>query len=131
MSLLLAAMAADAADEFSGICHFCDSEDMDVSQLSLRVVGFIARMTVLFGSAPSCVKSGYTRHVIDTLRRATLVWPDGKTLRHLGAVTSADMGWAFGHTASFLRLLLAGVEAEFPDWEVTQAFRVFDVRANC
>ena len=102
---------------------------MDVSQPSLRLADSIVRITVLFGSARPCVKSVYTRHVIDTLRRSILIWVDGETLRHFGDVTSADIDWEFRHMASCLRLLLAKVEAAFPDWEVAQAFRVFDARA--
>ena len=129
-SLLLLAMCGDASDECARLCHFCDSEDMDVAMLGGILEDFKKRMTSLFGPQRSCLGSGYTSSITQCLKHNKLVWIDGKVVRHISEPSASDHDWAFSEMASFLRLALAELSVEFPSFEVTQAFRVFDVSSG-
>ena len=124
---LLCGMCADASDECSAPTHFFDVEDMDAAELSGQLSAFISRMTALFGESRASLQSGYTKEIIDTVKVATLAWPDGGKVRSIKPISAADIDSAFDHMQSFLPLLLTEVEAEFPAHEVSLVWRVFAV----
>jgi len=87
-------------------------------------------MTSLFGPQRFCLRSGYTSSITECLKHNKLVWIEGKVVHHISEPSASDHDWAFSEMASFLRLALAELSVEFPSFEVTQAFRVFDVSSG-
>ena len=126
--ILQTAMLADAADEGMSLTRFCDLENMDVASLSSRVATFLDRVTNLFGPNRRCLTVfGYTRSLLEELQRRPIVWVFRRRTYSLRQPLAADIDVCVGHMQAWLRLCAAEVSAEFPDWEVAQAFRVFDL----
>ena len=121
------AMLADAADEGMSLTRFCDSESMDVASLSSRISCFLDRVSNLFGPSRACLSSpGYTKLMIETLKHP-ITWMVGDRAQGTRQPTAADLDACFGRMQAFLKLAKAELEAEFPDWELAQSFRVFEI----
>ena len=51
----------------------------------------------------------------------------GGYVYNLTATSADDVAWCLAHMRSWLRLAAAEIAAEFPDYEVCQAFRIFEL----
>jgi len=124
---VMLAMLADAADEGMSLTRFCDSEGMDVAALSGRIANFLDRVTNLFGPRQRCLSDmGYTRVMLEQLQ-TPIVWVIGNQAQSLRPPTEHEIQTCMGHMRAWLRLAQAEIAAEFPDWEASQSFRIFDL----
>ncbi len=124
--VLLAAMLADAADEASAMIRFCDTEQLDAARVSRHVVDFLGRVNALFGARALCrTEVGYTNIILKFLREP-FVWVLRGKIYSLSSPTEEDVAFCLDHMRAWLKLAKAEVRAEFPDFEVAQAFRIFD-----
>ena len=127
--ILLAAMMADAADECMLLLRFCDNEAMDVTALCDQISSFLARVNGLFGAGAEClVRVGYTRLLLEQLK-APLVWVMRNKSFVLSAPSANDIAFCLDHMRSWMKLALAELRAEFPDFVMAQAFKVFGMVA--
>ena len=124
---VMTAMLADAADEGMGLTRFCDAESMDVAALSSHIAKFLDRVTNLFGPHRRCLSAvGYTRIMLEQLQEP-IVWVVGDRPQSLRPPTEHEISTCMGHMQAWLRLAQAEIAAEFPDWETTQSFKIFDL----
>ena len=121
------AMLADAADEGMALTRFCDKEGMDVAALSGRIACFLDRIVNLFGPNRACLTSpGYTKLMSETLQHP-ITWVIGDRPYGTRPPSPADLAFCFGRMQAWCHLAKAEIAAEFPDWELAQSFRVFDI----
>ena len=59
-----------------------------------------------------------------------LVWVVGDKAFSLASPSAADKAFCMDRARGWLKLCLAEIRAEFPDFESAQAFRVFDVAGS-
>ena len=125
--LVMAAMLADAADEAMGFTRFCDSEAMEVALLASEISTFMDRVTSLFGPRRYCLQCPCYTSAILAILQDPLVWVIGTKQQSLRPPTNAEVDACFKHMQSWLLLAKEEINAEFPDWEIAQAFMVFDL----
>ena len=101
-----------------------------MSMLSHHISSFLSRVTDLFGEKARCLTvCGYTRTVLRFLSEP-FGWIVGGRAFSLSVPTDGDLAFCLDHMRAWLRLALAEVQAEFPDFEVAQAFDVFNIRGG-
>ena len=124
------AMLADAADEGMALTRFCDKEDLDIAALSGRIASFMDRVVHLFGEKRGCLTApGYTQLMLKTLQHP-IVWGVGDRSQSTRPPSPRDINACLGRMLAWLHLAKATIDAEFPDWELGQPFRIFDVSTN-
>lgn len=139
--LLTLSMLADAGDEVAQVVRFFDAKDHDISQAPAVLGSFIRRIAELFVNG-GCLKPvnvdgkdchTYTSYAIDAMQEAVLITTQEgratktRSLGGPGAVTDEMIELCMSRMASWVRLAIATVRAEFPDWEVMSAFGAFDL----
>ena len=129
-----AAMAADASDEAGLVTHFLDSETADPTKLPCVLANFVSRIHALFGPRQECLATvGFTKHVLDSISSTSaMVWQDGaergkRKLVSFGRISDSDKDVAILRMRAWVKLVVAEIAAEFPNWEVSQAFAVFNL----
>jgi len=126
--VLLAAMAADAADEAMLVTRVFDKEQFDVARVSTMLSDFLCRIEMLFGQGGGCLRGmGFTRFIVRTLSREPPVWNLGGRIYSLQEPSEDDCQWALGRMRIWCRLAQETIAAEFPAYEISQAFRVFNL----
>ena len=101
-----------------------DTEEADPAQLTFHAQQFISAIRALFGECQCTSIFGYTQVMLDVLR-TPIVWTvDGKT-RTIGSVRGcpdAIVDACLARMANWVTLATAAVHAEFPSFELSQAF---------
>ena len=98
-----------------------------MSTLSRHISSFLSRVNDLFGEKARCLtECGYIATVLRFLKEP-FVWIVGGRAFSLSAPTEGDIAFSLDHMRAWLRLALAEIRAEFPEFEVAQAFAVFDI----
>ena len=125
-------MLADAADESLALTRLLDAEDTDPAVLNREVHCFHLRLTALFSEDRRCLTAtGYTQVMLQLLREQ-IVWTVGDCTGSIGCETGVPhdmLDRCFGRMQAFLALARAALAAEFPSFELAQAFQVFDLVA--
>ncbi len=125
--ILLGAMLADASDEALQLTRFADVESMDPAKLTDHVENFLARSEALFGESRQCLHAvGYTQLTLEFLAKPFVRVARGRVFT-LAQVKDSDIQWCLDRLRGWLVLAHAEVKAEFPCWEVAQAFRIFNI----
>ena len=123
--VLLLGMAADAADECLLLTRFCDDQSMDLTVLGEHCASFLANILDLFGAARNCLRRPtYTKLVYETLSNG-FAWTLGNKAYSLVKPSAEDVDWCFSVMSSWLPLAAETVRAEFPGYELAQAYTVF------
>ena len=128
--ILQVAMMADAADEVLILTRAFDAEDCDLATRASCIDAFRKRVQALFnGQSPACLTTGYTKEAISLLESQMFVIKKrGKTVTSFGGqntVTDTMKNACLGKMRVWMKLCLAVVEAEFPEFEVIHSFWVF------
>ncbi len=130
--LITLAMLADAGDETSILLRFFDTKDYDVSRLPLEINTFLTRVSSLFLKRDVLTLPTFTSFMIAFLRHARYL-PQGnvgfRSLGGLGAVTSELLDRCFSRMAAWVRLVIARLDAEWPEHGAIMAFGVFNLHA--
>ena len=122
-------MMADAADEVIMLNESCCPERYDSSQLASWLENFMRRIRLLFCSR-NAVRTGFTHKMMVILRtpRAAHL-SNGKLVRLGGHEISSDvLDACFERMCQWVGLTQVTLDAEFPNFDLLTAFRVFDLR---
>ena len=84
LDLMMMAMIADAADESQQFCLFLD-KDFDMALLGRQITEYEDRVNSLFLNG-LCLRSGYTKHMIELLSRprTILIGKETETIGQAG-----------------------------------------------
>ena len=141
---LTLAMLADAGDEAAMTVRFFDSKDHDIADAPHVLSAFLQRVNALFLDRRGCLSPvefsdgqchTYTSYALDMLRSEArvLTLQQGRqaVTRSVGGPSSVSdelLERCLGRMAAWVRLAAATVRAEFPDWEVLNAFAAFSLK---
>jgi hypothetical protein len=132
--LLTIALLADAGDESGAIVRFFDCETYDVAESAVIISTFLKRIDCLFLRRGCLTLDGtYTKFVIDLLQRPrTITLHQPNILRSIGGggVQPEVVDRCMSHMAAWVRLVMSTIAAEFPSWEVLNAFAAFNLRLS-
>ena len=124
------AMMADASDQAMALTRLLDSENVDPAILHREVYSFNATISTLFGDQKQCLTVfGYTSVMLKLLNDQ-LVWLVGGNTYGIGyelGVPQNIIEACLGRMRSYVILARAALSAEFPSFEVSQSFQVFDL----
>lgn len=131
--LVQLAMLADASDELLILTRALDCEAVDISTIHEVVDNCLRTLEALFAKSMCLSVIGYTKHVMDLLAHARVFHlPRGRMVL-LGG-THVDMtavsATCLTRMRAWLALVRETIMTEFPDYEVFQAFRVFNLGAR-
>jgi hypothetical protein len=130
--LLTIAMLADAGDESAAIVRFFDSETYDVAESAVVISAYLKHIDCLFLRGGCLTLDGtYTKFVIDLLNRPhTISLHHPAILRTIGGggVHAEVRDRCMSRMAAWVRLAMQTIEAEFPSWEVLNAFTAFNLK---
>ena len=130
---IMLAMLADASDEALALTRLLDTEAVDPASIHREIHSFDLKITALFGSQKQCLNVfGYTSVMMNMLKEQ-IVYTVGKHVRIVGmggGVPDDVMERCLGRMRSWIILARAAYSAEFPSWEIAQAFQIFDVRTG-
>ncbi|CAE7237118.1 unnamed protein product [Symbiodinium sp. CCMP2456] len=130
--MLQAAMLADAADSSLHFTRLMDREDLDPAILSTECHMYLASMKALFCEGQIFDRFGFTSTMMKTLAQP-MVFQVGAETRCLGdaAGVAADVKTiCLQRMQSWVRLAEAALQAEFPEFELAQAFQMFDLAGS-
>ena len=132
---LQAAMMSDASDQAMEFTRFLDSEGVDPARVAVEALHFLSMLRALFfgdGTQPRCWSTfGYTALTQRTLQ-TPVVWHVGAAPRSIGNAAGVDSDIkdrCLGRMQAWVALARAAVSAEFPNFELAQSFRIFDLSA--
>ncbi len=122
---------SDASDQAMALAWFLDSADADPAEARR----FLSVLKTLFfgdGTQPRRWSTfGYTAVMLRTLQ-TPVVWHVGAAPRSLGNAVGVDSDIkdrCLGRMQAWVALARAAVSAEFPNFELAQSFRIFDLSA--
>lgn len=132
--LLTIALLADAGDESGAIVRFFDCETYDVAESAVMLSTFLNRIDCLFLRRGCLTLDGtYTKFVIDLLQRPrTITLHQPFIVRSIGGggVHPEVVDRCMSRMAAWVRLVMSTIAAEFPSWEVLNAFTAFNLRLS-
>jgi len=132
--LLTIALLADAGDESGAIVRFFDCETYDVAESTVIISTFLNRIDCLFLRRGCLTLDGtYTKFVLDLLMRPrTITLHQPNILRSIGGggVHPEVVDRCMSRMAAWVRLVMSTIAAEFPSWEVLNAFTAFNLRLS-
>eukprot|EP00438_Fugacium_kawagutii_P035753 Skav229347 [mRNA] locus=scaffold2596:465700:472220:+ [translate_table: standard] len=123
-NLVQAAMLADAADSSLALTRALDTEDVDPAVLKSELTLYQKEIQNLFGHGKCLTSFGYTSTVCEMLNQRRGL----KSLGSSSGVQQETINICLGRMRAWVKLAAAAIEAEFPHFEVSQAFDVFDLR---
>ena len=109
-----------------------DSEGIDPAVLNREVHGLYLAITALFGEQEQCLAVlSYTSVMLKLLKRQ-VVWTVNGTTHSIGVESGVPrdiVDRCLGRMRAYLVLARAALDSEFPNFEIVQSFRVFDLAA--
>ena len=128
--VLQAAMLADAADSSLAFTRTLDTEGADPAVLKGELSQYLKEIQGLFGEGKCLTSFGYTSSMCELLK-SPIVFPLGKDMKSIGSsrgVKTETVNLCLGRMRAWLKLAASAIEAEFPHFEITQAYEVFNLR---
>ena len=125
--LLLSAMYCDGGDEIFTFLRFWDTEKMDPARLAQRIHSMVVKLHFMFVKR-QCLTSGFTQHMLQQLKhpRSFSTRAGPMTIGSASGVPHHVVERCLQRMCSWLVLVVATVRAEFPSWQLVQAFCIFD-----
>ena len=126
--LVQLAMCADGGDDSLCFTRFLDSEGFDVSEIPSEIHIYVNKLNSQFLQG-NCVKTGYTKHVLDILKksRGYFVQNQPFTLGGPGRVSPAMIERCMKRMACWVKLAINVIDAEYPSYQLLHSFLVFDL----
>ena len=122
------AMLADCSDEILVATRMVDTEDVDTSTMHDSARALLERLDALFNKKECLTIPGYTKHVLDILKRPRLLYcPNGAIKSVGGRAADAALQNCFRRMEAYTALVADVVRTEFPDYELLCAFSVFNL----
>jgi len=125
---LQAAMMASSLQ----LTRLMDHEDTDPANLGTELRLYLNTIRGLFCEKRCLTIFGFTRTMLETLK-TPIVFQVGRKTRSLGSalgVSEAVQDTCLKRMVAFAHLADAAIRAEFPSFELAQAFEVFDLRST-
>lgn len=124
---LLAAMMADGAVEAMELIRFVDTEKVPMSGICAKVKLFLDHIYLMFFEDGVYQVNGHTSFIIQWYESRTHYITVGGQVRAFGGVkfTDAQKQSCIAHLQTWVLLVKPTVEAEFPSFNVINAFSVF------
>ena len=124
------AMLADATDEGLLLVRQTDSEDTCPAEHPGFVKQFVAKIQLLFEQGKCVELPGYTKHVLDLLESRVRLLHCGHTTRSLGGPGARwrrqeVIDTCLCRMRAWTKLSIACITAEFPSFELLNAFVIF------
>jgi len=129
---LMAAMLADAADSSLQLTRKMDSEEVDPACMTLDVAIYLEEIRALFIHEEVLRRFGYTSTMLQTLQQP-LVFQAGSLTKCLGSesgVSKEIQERCLSRMKIWVRLATEALKAEFPSFELGQAYRVFNLHTG-
>ena len=127
------AMLADAADEALLFTRQLDDENVDPGQLSAIVERFLTALRVLFLEGKCVDLPGFTSHMLGQLQKPRSFQPaptlPARTFGGPGAISSDLVERCLARMQKYARLAAEVTRAEFPNFDILSAYRVFHLEA--
>lgn len=127
---LMLGMMADASGQVLLLVRILDNENVDPAVVNREVHVFVTTIQALFGDSRKCLAaSGYTQIILRELKKP-MVWFVRQTSCSIGCadgVSQDIIDRCLSRMKSWVILAAAVVAAEFPSFEICQAFSVMDV----
>ena len=119
--MLSLAMMADAGEETLELVRFLDSDRVPTTDIAAACQRFLERVTVLF-EIGDCVKCGHTSFMLAVLEKQRLLFIDRKAKRIGGIRMLPIVTRCLGRLSKWVQLAREVLRAEFPQFEIVQAF---------
>ncbi len=130
--LIQSAMLADASDEGLLFTRALDAEEVDVAELPRLVSSFVDRLQMLFVEGRCVNVVGYTKYMLDRLKgqpRFARGLANGPKILGGPAWQSAPIvARCLSRMRSYVKLALCVTRAEFPSYDILNAFHIFSLR---
>ena len=127
------AMLADAADEALLFTRQLDDENVDPGQLSAIVERFQTALRVLFLEGKCVDLPGFTSHMLGQLQKPRSFQPaptqPARTFGGPGAISKDVVERCLSRMQKYARLAAEVTRAEFPNFDILSAYRVFHLEA--
>ena len=124
--LILAAMMADGGQESLHLIREMDQETMSTTDVNISVGRFLDRIAWLFHEDGALSIPGHTSYVLQWLRQPHFLIVDSAGKRIGGEpVAREELDDAFGHMRKWTCLAKEVLAAEFPNFDLINAFAVF------
>ena len=136
---VLLALMADAAQETTDLIRMLDYQGFPCDELPSRVQGYKDRVRCLFtGPQPACLCTGFTCHMLKLLQHEYVInipKPRGQGMECIrlgrpGGVTQALLDRCLQRLQAWVLLEEGTLDAEFPAFDVQNAFSVFTVTGS-
>jgi hypothetical protein len=128
--LVTLGMSADYGDEIVVIVRHCDTTEGQLTEETANNVNMgMVRLHVLFIDG-ECVKSGYTKFILDTLAEPTQIFVGGKPKIIGNGVAPAVVQRCMRRFQCLVRQSRAVCEAEFPNFSILTSFAAFSLGDN-
>ena len=131
--LIMLGLLADSGEETIALTRFLDNEDFDKSALAPQLNDFVSRIHLLFVDGDVLtMQSSFTAHVLGCLKqRRTLFLTDrARSLGGPQAVTAGILARCMERIRCWVSLAHSVVRAEFPNFEILQAFAIFELAGS-
>ena len=130
--LVLMAMCADIADENLRVLRVIDSEEFDAAEFPQELTFLVDRLHFLINRG-GVLETGYTAYMLAYLEqpRGILLGNDARTIGGAARITPALLQRCCEIMQTYVVLALQTMHAEFPDYDLMQAFGVFNLRPAC
>jgi hypothetical protein len=128
---LMLSMLAEAGDEGMLPVRKSDKEMPDPSDVAFTLDTFVRHVQYLFLEG-NCVKHGYVKHMIKRLCRPIVFTVKGHALQ-CGSPTgpsTEDIEFCMDHMKCWARMSIATARAEFPEFTLLSAMRVFKLNGK-
>ena len=125
--LVVFGMLGDAGDEAGQFIRFWDSTGYDTADIGVECARFVHHIDWLFVKG-NCVNHGFAKYMIDFLSEPrVLPLRGGKTKRigRIGGPSPEVVLRALARLRCWVALAICVVKAEFPSWDILQAFSIF------
>lgn len=126
-------MLADASDEILVATRQVDKEDVDTSMMHDAARALLDRMDALFNKQQCLEIPGYTKHVLQILKRKWIVHgPRGevKSIGGRGVDGNRALEQCFQRMEAYTVLVADVVQTEFPDYELFCSFKLFNLEGG-
>eukprot|EP00435_Cladocopium_sp_Y103_P022118 s3625_g5.t1 len=131
-SALLAAMLADAADSSLQLTRKMDSEEMDPATITQDICHYLQEIQALFVHGEVLQRFGYTSTMLQTLKQPLVyqLGPLSKCLGSQAGVKQEIKDRCLTRMKIWVKLAKEALEAEFPSFELGQAYKVFNLETG-
>lgn len=120
------ALMADAGEEVNGFLRFYDDPQYDIADAPGELRALVQRLNVLFIQQKAGSLETYTKVMLQRLDKGVHIAAAGQgQMRRIGRPTGNEMARAYGRMTAWVRLVIARLEAEFPDTHVLDSFSLF------